>query len=211
MNFELPTIYPITDAQVSGISHAEQIERLFAGGATLIQLREKHASPATFFAAAEEAIRVARKLDVKIIINDRADIGLALQADGVHLGQDDLPPGEARALLGESAIIGYSTHSVEQAIEAIKMPIDYIAIGPAFETTTKLDPDAVVGLDGLRCVRNAIGKFPLVAIGGINEVNLRSVFDAGADSAAMIGAIVSNPDEIEERLMELFGLRPDII
>ena len=118
MNFELPTIYPITDARVSGISHAEQVERLFAGGATLIQLREKHASPAEFLAAAAEAIRVARKLGVKIVINDGVDIALALQADGVHLGQDDLPPGEARALLGESAIIGYSTHSVEQAIEA---------------------------------------------------------------------------------------------
>ena len=206
MNFELPTIYPITDTRISGISHAEQIERLAAGGATLIQLREKHASPAEFFDAAEKAMNVARKLGVKIIINDRVDIALALQADGVHLGQDDLSPREARTLLSESAIIGYSTHSVEQAIEAIKLPIDYIAIGPAFETTTKLNPDAVVGLDGLRRVRNAIGKFPLVAIGGINLANLRSVFDGGADSAAMIGALLSDADDISQRLSRLLAL-----
>ena len=153
-------------------------------------------------------MNVARKLGVKIIINDRVDIALALQADGVHLGQDDLSPREARTLLGESAIIGYSTHSVEQAIEAIKLPIDYIAIGPAFETTTKLDPDAVVGLDGLRRIRNAIGKFPLVAIGGINLANLRSVFDAGADSAAIIGALLSDTDEIGRRMRDLSDLRP---
>ena len=208
MNFELPTIYPITDTRISGISHAEQIERLAAGGATLIQLREKHALPAEFFDAAEKAMNVARKLGVKIIINDRVDIALALQADGVHLGQDDLSPREARTLLSESAIIGYSTHSVEQAIEAIKLPIDYIAIGPAFETTTKLDPDAVVGLDGLRRIRNAIGKFPLVAIGGINLANLRSVFDAGADSAAIIGALLSDTDEIGRRMRDLSDLRP---
>ena len=208
MNFELPTIYPITDTRISGISHAEQIERLAAGGATLIQLREKHALPAEFFDAAEKAMNVARKLGVKIIINDRVDIALALQADGVHLGQDDLSPREARTLLSESAIIGYSTHSVEQAIEAIKLPIDYIAIGPAFETTTKLDPEAVVSMDGLRRVRNAIGKFPLVAIGGINLANLRSVFDAGADSAAIIGALLSDTDEIGRRMRDLSDLRP---
>ena len=208
MNFELPTIYPITDTRISGISHAEQIERLAAGGATLIQLREKHASPAEFFDAAEKAMNVARKLGVKIIINDRVDIALALQADGVHLGHDDLPPGETRALLGKSAIIGYSTHSVEQAIEAIKLPIDYIAIGPAFETATKLNPEAVVAMDGLRRVRKAIGKFPLVAIGGINLANLRSVFDAGADSAAIIGALLSDTDEIGRRMRDLSDLRP---
>ena len=202
------SIYPITDTRISGISHAEQIERLAAGGATLIQLREKHALPAEFFDAAEKAMNVARKLGVKIIINDRVDIALALQADGVHLGQDDLSPREARTLLSESAIIGYSTHSVEQAIEAIKLPIDYIAIGPAFETTTKLNPDAVVGMDGLRRVRNAIGKFPLVAIGGINLANLRSVFDAGADSAAIIGALLSDTDEIGRRMRDLSDLRP---
>lgn len=200
MKLQLPHIYPITDARLSGISHAEQVEKLIAGGATLIQLREKDASPSDFFPAASIAIQVARTHGVKIIVNDRVDVALAVAADGVHLGQDDLPPEQARAILGESAIIGFSTHTIEQAVRAIKLPVDYIAIGPAFETNTKLDPDAVIGLEGLREVRNAIGDFPLVAIGGINGANLLSVFAAGADSVAMISAIVSEATEIELRM-----------
>ncbi|HEX3101363.1 MAG TPA: thiamine phosphate synthase, partial [Pyrinomonadaceae bacterium] len=137
---------------------------------------------------------------VKIIINDRVDVALAVAADGVHLGQDDLPPAEARSILGENAIIGFSTHTIEQAIRAMNLPIDYIAIGPVFTTDTKLDPDAVIGLEGLREVRNAIGDFPLVAIGGINDTNQLSVFAAGADSAAMISALVADATVIEQRM-----------
>ena len=200
MNFELPSIYPITDTRVSGISHAKQVEKLIAGGATLIQLREKQAAPAEFYQAANEAARVARNHGVKIIINDRVDIALAVAADGIHLGQHDLPPTKAREILGENAIIGFSTHSLDQALEAVRFPVDYIAIGPAFETNTKSDPDAVTGLAGLRQVRAAIGDFPLVAIGGIDASNLRSVFAAGADSAAVIAAIVSDAAAIEQRM-----------
>ena len=206
MNFELPTIYPITDTRVAGISHAEQVEKLIAGGATLIQLRDKAASPAEFFEAAAAAISVARQYRVKIIVNDRVDIALAVKADGVHLGQDDLPPEKARVILGENAIIGYSTHNLDQAVEAIKLPVDYIAIGPAFETLTKHDTDAVVGLERLRQVRKAIGNFPLVSIGGIDEANLQSVFAAGADSAAMISAIVSETAAIEQRMRHFLAL-----
>ena len=200
MNFELPTIYPITDRRISGISHAEQVEKLIAGGARLIQLREKDASPADFFEAADQAVRVARPLCVRIIINDRVDIALAVEADGVHLGQDDLPPPEARAILGPNAIIGFSTHTLAQAAAAMSLPVDYIAIGPAFATDTKLDADALVGVEALKQVRKAVGDFPLVAIGGINGANLRSVFSAGADSAAMISAIVSDASIIEQRM-----------
>lgn len=206
MNFELPKIYPITDTRVSRISHGEQVEKLIAGGATLIQLREKHMSPGEFRHAAIEAISVAREHGVKIIINDRIDVALAVAADGVHLGQDDLPPEEARKILGENAIIGFSTHTIDQAVRAIKLPVDYIAIGPAFKTNTKLDPDAVIGLEILRQVRNAIGDFPLVAIGGINEANLQSVFAAGADSAAIIAAIVSDASAIEQRTRDFLAL-----
>ncbi len=205
MNFELPYIYPITDTQVSGISHADQVEKLIAGGATMIQLRDKEASPAEFFNSAREAIRVARKHRVQIIINDRLDIALTVAADGVHLGQNDLPPEKARAILGENAIIGFSTHTIDQAVRATKLPVDYIAIGPTFETNTKLDTDTVIGLEGLRQVRNRIGDFPLVAIGGINGANLRSVFAAGADSAAMIAAIVSDATAIEQRMSDFLA------
>src|ERR1700750_1762555 len=120
MSFELPKLYPITDRRLSGLSHAEQAARLIEGGAALIQLREKHLSPREFYVEAEAALKIARARGVKLIINDRADIALALGADGVHLGQDDMPPEAARALLGEGAVIGFSTHSAEQAIAAAR-------------------------------------------------------------------------------------------
>lgn len=195
----LPRIYPITDRNISGLPHAEQVKMLIRGGAEIIQLREKLASPREFFEAAAPALELARDAGVSLIINDRVDIALAIKADGVHLGQHDLPPRNARELLGKHAIIGLSTHSVAQATSAVKEPVDYIAIGPIFYTQTKQDPDDIVGLDGLRAVRAAVGNVPLVAIGGINANNICSVFDAGADSAALIGALLSEPAEIETR------------
>ena len=205
MHFTLPKIYPITDTRISGLSHAEQVERLAAGGATLIQIREKDVLSYRFYIAAGEAIRVAHTHGVKIIINDRVDIALALDADGVHLGQDDLPPDKAREILGDDAIIGFSTHTLEQALAAVKLPVDYIAFGPVFGTTTKTDSDESVGLDGLSAVLAAVGNFPLVAIGGIDAGNLRSVLEAGADSAALINALLSNPSKIEERMRRLIA------
>ena len=179
-------LYPLTDRQLSGLSHAEQVLQLSAGGATLVQLREKVLSPLEFYGEAEAALRVARELGVKIIINDRVDIALALQADGVHLGQDDLRPEVARRLLGAAAIIGYSTHSLKQAQLAAQMPIDYIAIGPIFATSTKQASDPTVGLEGLRLARQAVGSIPLVAIGGITRDTSQDVISAGADAIALI-------------------------
>ncbi len=112
MSFELPKLYPITDRRLSCLSHAEQVARLCEGGARVVQLREKHLSPRAFYGEAEEALKVARARGAKLIINDRADIALALGADGVHLGQDDMPPEAARALLGGGAIISLSMHGV---------------------------------------------------------------------------------------------------
>jgi len=188
------------------MSHADQSERLIAGGASLIQLREKYASPREFYDFAKLAICVAHKNGVRVIINDRVDIALALKADGVHLGQDDMPPDAARQMFASVAIIEFSTHSVDQAVAALKLPVDYIAIGPIFQTQTKENPDAAVGLQGLKIVREAVGDFPLVAIGGINAKNLRSVIDAGADSVAIIGAILSDSQKIEERMRHLIAL-----
>jgi thiamine-phosphate pyrophosphorylase len=202
MSFALPKIYPITDVRLTGLSHADQVERLIAGGATLIQLREKHASPRDFYADAEAALRIARARGVRLIINDRADLALALKADGVHLGQDDLPPEAARELLGTNAIIGYSTHSIAQASAAVTLPIDYLAIGPIYDTSSKENPEPVVGLEGLHRVRVAIGKLPLVAIGGITLELSRRVLEAGADSVACISALLALPDEIEDRTRE---------
>jgi thiamine-phosphate pyrophosphorylase len=182
-------LYPLTDRQLSGLSHAEQVLLLSEGGATLVQIREKVLSPLDFYREAEAALRVARERGVKLIINDRVDIALALKADGVHLGQDDLPPEAARRLLGPDAIIGFSTHSLEQAQLAAQTPVDYIAIGPIFATATKEGSDSPVGLEVLRQTRQAIGSIPLVAIGGIASNNSEDVLSAGADAIAIIGDI----------------------
>ena len=203
MTFKLPTIYPITDRHVSGLSHFEQAKRLIDGGARFIQLREKMGSSREFFDAAVQTIEYANEHHVSIIINDRVDIAIAVNAAGVHLGQDDMPPEKARALLGDKAIIGYSTHTLEQAQHAATLPINYIAFGPVFATKTKVDPDAVVGLDGVRRVREAIGDIPLVAIGGIDIDNAEGVLSAGADSVAMISAIIADAKNITATLLDL--------
>src|SRR6266849_8754609 len=113
--FRLPRVYPITDTDLSGLSHAEQVDRLIAGGATLIQLRDKQAAPRDFYRQAEAALQIARKHNARLIINDRVDIALALRADGVHLGQTDMTAEAARRLLGERVIVGISTHNLAQA------------------------------------------------------------------------------------------------
>ncbi|MDQ3799476.1 MAG: thiamine phosphate synthase [Acidobacteriota bacterium] len=202
----LPKIYPVTDVSVSNLPHAEQFRRLIDGGASLIQLREKTASPREFYESAREVLALAEEKNVRVIINDRADIAFALKALGVHLGQDDLPPAAARRLLGKNAVIGFSTHTVEQAIEAVKLPIDYIAIGPVFATGTKQNPDPIVGLEGVERVRKAVGNFPLVAIGGITLENARDVFDAGADSVAVIGDLLREPEEIADKMRRFLDL-----
>jgi thiamine-phosphate pyrophosphorylase len=200
----LPKFYPITDTRLSGLSNVEQIARLRDGGARFIQLREKHLSPREFYDEAQAALDLARERDVRLIVNDRADIALALGADGLHLGQDDLDPAVARRLLGERFIIGYSTHTIAQAIEAARQPVDYIALGPIFDTHTKENPAPTVGLEALRRVRDSIDpSVALVAIGGITRDNARATLDAGADSVALISALLDAPDKIAERTKEL--------
>lgn len=199
--FKLPKIYPITDARLTGLSHAEQVARLCDGGATLIQLREKHLAPREFYREAEAALRVAREHGARLIINDRADIALALGADGAHFGQDDLCPTAARRVLGDDAIIGFSTHNDVQATEAARLPASYIAFGPIYATSSKDNPDPAVGLDALRRARSLTRGLPLVAIGGITQANARAALEAGADSVAVISSILStNPADITRRM-----------
>ncbi len=200
---QLPRLYPLTDVQLTGLTHGEQVELLSAGGATLIQLREKEMPAREFYEQAKAAVAVAAQRGVQLLINDRVDIALAVRAHGVHLGQDDMPPEAARRLLGPDAVIGYSTHNIEQAIAATKLPIDYLAIGPIFATTTKTDTAPVLGLEGLRTVRQATGGFPLVAIGGITSANAATVIAAGADSVAVISAVLTDPTRITEAIRKL--------
>jgi thiamine-phosphate pyrophosphorylase len=199
----LPKIYPITDTRLTNLSHSEQVKRFIQGGAEFVQLREKYLSPRDFYEDAFEAVKIARAENVKIIINDRVDIALALKADGVHLGQDDLSPVAARKILGVEAIIGFSTHNLEQIAEAVKLPIDYAAIGPVFQTKTKENPDETVGIEMIKQAREIIGDFLLVAIGGINCSNFSEVLKAGADSAAIISYLLSEPNEIIKKFKSL--------
>jgi thiamine-phosphate pyrophosphorylase len=208
--FRLPRVYPLTDVRLSGFSHAEQVQRLSAGGASLVQLREKHMPAVEFYEQAKAAVVVAARSGVQLIINDRVDVALAIGAHGVHLGQDDLPPDAARKLLGLDAILGHSSHNVQQALDALKLPIDYLAIGPIFQTATKTDTSPVLGLEGLRAVRQAIGDFPLVAIGGITAANAREVIDAGANSVALISALLWAPNQITEATRALLQSLPPI-
>jgi thiamine-phosphate pyrophosphorylase len=206
--FRLPRVYALTDVQLSGLSHAGQVQLFALGGASLVQLREKHQPAMEFYESARGALIVAERSGVRLVINDRLDVAIAVRAHGVHLGQDDVSPKAARALLGETAVIGYSTHNVDQALAALKLPIDYLAIGPIFQTTTKTDTSPVLGLDGLKAVREAIGEFPLVAIGGITHANARAAIEAGADSVAVISALLSTPNRIIEQTRSLIQTLP---
>jgi thiamine-phosphate pyrophosphorylase len=197
-SFRLPRVYPLTDVQLSGLSHAEQVQLLHLGGAGIIQLREKQAAALQFYETARAAAAVAARNGVQLIVNDRVDVAQAVGARGVHLGQDDLPPEAARRLLGREAIIGYSTHNLEQAKSALTLPIDYLAIGPIFQTATKSDTSPALGLEGLRAVRRAVGDVQLVAIGGITQANAAAVIEAGADSVAVISALLSEPDRVAD-------------
>jgi thiamine-phosphate pyrophosphorylase len=189
------------------LSHAEQVSRLIHGGATLIQLRDKNGAPKEFLRDAEAALAIARENNVRIIINDRVDIAMALKADGVHLGQTDMPVEAARRLLGSQAMIGYSTHNLSQVEDAMRLPVDYIAFGPIFETSTKTDHEPLVGLTRLREIKERLGQKPLVAIGGITGENFGDTLTAGADSAAIISDLLKEPAKIAEKLSRMMAIR----
>jgi thiamine-phosphate pyrophosphorylase len=151
-----------------------------------------------------QALELRHILDdtVSLIMNDRADICLAADFQGVHVGQDDLSPDGARTVIGVNRILGVSTHNLEQLREADAGPADYIAYGPVFKTSSKRNPDPLVGLEGLRAARAATKK-PLVAIGGITRANAKSVIDAGADSVAVIADLLSSPTKNVEEFLRL--------
>src|SRR5262245_17429176 len=208
MGVHLPPLYPITDAKLSGLSHIDQVALLLEGGASLIQIRDKGSTPDELYRAAVACIAIARPRGARIIINDRADVALAADADGVHLGQDDLPAEEARILLGPSRIIGVSTHSVAQAVRAAELAVDYVAIGPAFPTATKENPVPVVGLDLISEVSRRIDK-PLVAIGGITLESAPEVLKAGAHSVAVISDLFTGHDIVSrtKAFLETLGYK----
>ena len=194
MGHDFPRFYAILDpSQTLERPILEVCDILLAAGVRLIQYRDKHAASRTAFEHSVEIARRARAAGAWFIVNDRADIALASGADGVHVGQDDLPVELARKVVGAGRWVGYSTHSLEQIALADQTSADYIAYGPVFATTSKETPDPVVGIEGVRRARAATRK-PLVAIGGITLENVSEVLEAGADSVAVISDLLRAPD-----------------
>jgi thiamine-phosphate pyrophosphorylase len=201
----LPRLYALLDAGCFLNANAmfAAWEQLTAGGARLFQYRNKSGNARQMLDHAQELKRRAGER-VKIIMNDRADLCVAADFDGLHLGQDDLSPEAARRIIGPDRWLGLSTHNPEQLAEADRTSADYLAIGPIFATSSKANPDPVVGLEGVRRARTLTRK-PLVAIGGITRANARSVIDAGADSVAVISDLLRDPRKSAEEFLRILG------
>jgi thiamine-phosphate pyrophosphorylase len=178
-------------------------EELAAGGATLLQYRNKLGSGRQILDDARELKRRLRT-SVRLIMNDRADLCLAAEFDGLHIGQEDLSPESARRVIGPELWLGVSTHNPEQLREADQTTADYLAIGPVFATSSKERPDPVVGLEGVRRARELTRK-PVVAIGGITRANARSVLEAGADTVAVISDLLRGPRKSAEEFFRILG------
>jgi thiamine-phosphate pyrophosphorylase len=202
---QLPRLYAILDAACfpdAALMFAAA-EELAAAGVTLLQYRNKPGNARQMLDEARE-LRARLGANVKLIMNDRADLCLAAKYDGLHVGQDDLLPESARHIIGPARWLGVSTHNPEQLAEADKTSADYLAIGPVFATTSKTNPDPVVGLEGIRRARGLTRK-PLVAIGGITRANARSVIEAGADAVAVISDLLLDPGKSAEEFLRVLG------
>lgn len=201
MGFTLPRLYVILDPlQIPQRSVEEVCDILLAAGVRLIQYRNKNAPSRTIFEHSAVLARLAEQAGARFIVNDRADIARASAADGVHVGQDDLPVEFARAVIGAGKWVGFSTHNLAQLAAAENTSADYVAFGPIFATSSKENPDPPVGIEGLRRARAATRK-PLVAIGGITLAKVAEVLRVGADSVAVISDILKAPD-IQSRARE---------
>jgi thiamine-phosphate pyrophosphorylase len=201
----LPRLYTILDPSFFPDSEIlfSMAKELLVGGVTIVQYRNKIGNARQML---EQARELKRRVggSAKLIMNDRADLCLAAEFDGVHVGQEDLSPEGARKVIGEGLWLGVSTHNPAQVMEADKTSADYVAIGPVFSTTSKANPDPVVGLEGIRKAR-ALTRKPLVAIGGINRANCRSVIEAGADSVAVISDLMREPRKSAEDFFRILG------
>ncbi len=188
------SLYLVTDRDLSmGRDLEEIIKKAVAGGVSVVQLREKSISTSDFISLAKRIKAILKDKNIPLIINDRVDVALACEADGVHLGQEDMPPEMARKLLGSEATIGLSVENMEQVKAAEKLAVDYLGVSPIFKTPTKTDTKGEWGLDGLRQIRQ-FSRFPLIAIGGINSANVQEVVRAGAHGIAVVSAICSAKD-----------------
>lgn len=187
-------LYLVTDRALSlGRDLEWVVGEAVKGGVSMVQLREKDMDTRRFIDLGSRLLRLLRPLGVPLIINDRVDVALAVDADGVHIGQSDMPYETARRLLGPDKIIGLSVENMDELRQAESLDVDYVAVSPVYSTATKTDTAAPFGLDGLReAVR--LTRHPVVAIGGMNENTAPAVFAAGADGIAVVSAICSAPD-----------------
>ncbi len=188
-----PALYAILDPDLAPEPLTNLASTLADAGVRLMQLRDKRGSAAQIHSQAKELRALLAPRGVRFIVNDRPDIAAMTDSGGVHVGQEDLPPDEARRICGISRWVGVSTHNLEQLREADLASVDYIAVGPIFPTGTKENPDPVVGIEFLRAARQITAK-PLVAIGGITLESAADVFRAGADSVAVIRDLLAAPD-----------------
>jgi thiamine-phosphate pyrophosphorylase len=203
MRLVLPRLYVILDATLLNNSPQDCAQELAAAGVRLLQYRDKAACARDLLKTSRELVSSLRPLGVSLVVNDRPDVAALADAAGVHVGQDDLNPEGARAVVGKEIWVGVSTHSLEQFRRATFTSADYIAVGPIFATTSKANPDPVVGLDLIRQVRSLTDQ-PIVAIGGITLERATSVIAAGADSVAVIRDVVcaADPGERARRFLE---------
>ena len=212
MFIELPAVYPILDTDSlakRGIDIANAAEGLLEGGARILQFRHKTFWSREVFAQAERVAALCKEANARFIVNDRADYA-ALLNSGLHLGQDDLSPNDARKVTGPNTFIGFSTHNEAQMLAAQSEPIDYVAFGPLFPTASKERPDPTVGIEGLRHIRTLTTK-PLVAIGGVTRDNASICWSAGADSVAVIADLLPEPctkPALRARMAEWLQLIP---
>ena len=195
--------YLVTDSGLSKKGTLSDVEKAVAAGCRIIQYREKSISTKDMILEAEQ-IKALCGSESIFLVNDRVDVALAVDADGVHIGQDDMPMATARELLGPDKIIGLTVHNVEEALEAERMGADYVGLSPIFNTSTKKDAGDGIGPESIRPVKDAI-KIPIVAIGGINKQNSESVIIGGADSLVAISAIVCS-DDVEKETREFIDL-----
>jgi thiamine-phosphate pyrophosphorylase len=187
-------LYPILDASLETFDTVTLgVRALARAGCRLVQLRAKELSGEEFHRWALAAREASRECGIRLIINDRVDVALLVGADGVHLGHDDLSPEGARKILGAEAIIGLSTHDIHEARRAGAAPVDYLAIGPIFETSTKTSGRSTLGVEGARGVRSVVDK-PLVAIGGLTLERAPALLEAGVDGLAVISALKAGRD-----------------
>jgi len=206
MRLVLPRLYVILDATLLNNSPHDCAHELAAAGVRLLQYRDKTASTRDLLAISRELVSSLNSYGASLVVNDRPDIAVLAGAAGLHVGQEDLEPEQARAVVGDEMWIGTSTHNLEQFRRAAATSADYIAVGPIFPTTSKANPDPVVGLELIRQVRNLTEK-PIVAIGGITVERAASVIEAGADCVAVIRGIVcaAKPVERARRFLDALG------